>query len=67
MATASIWSRCSEFSRQIPTANFFQPNGYAANPVAITNNTVAKLIQATDTLMDREAKLPGAKELAAAF
>jgi hypothetical protein len=35
--------------------------------VAMTNNTVAKLIQATDTLMDREAKLPGAKELAAAF
>ena len=56
-----------DFRPKIPTANFFQPNGYAANPVAMTNNTVAKLIQATDTLMDREAKLPGAKELAAAF
>lgn len=57
----------SNFRSQVPTANFFQPNGYAANPVAITNNTVARLIQATDTLMDREVKLPGAKELAAAF
>jgi hypothetical protein len=57
----------ANFRSQVPTANFFQPNGYAANPVAITNNTVAKLVQATDTLMDREVKLPGAKELAAAF
>ena len=57
----------SNFRSQVPTANFFQPNGYAANPVAGTNNTVARLIQATDTLMDREVKLPGAKELAAAF
>jgi hypothetical protein len=57
----------ADFRTKVPTANFFQPNGYAANPVATTNNTVAKLIQATDTLMDREVKLPGAKELAAAF
>jgi hypothetical protein len=57
----------ADFRAKVPTANFFQPNGYAANPVAITNNTVARLIAATDALMDREVKLPGAKELGAAF
>lgn len=57
----------ADFRTQVPTANFFQPNGYAANPVAIVNNSVAKLIAATDAQMDREVKLPGAKELAAAF
>jgi hypothetical protein len=57
----------ADFRTRIPTANFFQPNGYVANPVASVNNSVAKLIAATDAHMDREAKLPGAKELAAAF
>ena len=57
----------ADFRTQVPTANFFQPKGYAANRVAIVNNTVAKLIEKTDMLMDREVKLPGAKELAAAF
>ena len=57
----------ADFRTQVPTANFFQPNGYAANPVARLNNTVARLIAATDAQMDREVKLPGAKELAAAF
>ena len=28
---------------QVPTANFFQRGGYERNPVAIRNNTVAKL------------------------
>jgi hypothetical protein len=37
------------------------------NSVAIRNNTVAKLIAATDTKMDEESKLQGAKDLAAAF
>jgi hypothetical protein len=57
----------ADFRTRVPTANFFQPNGYAANPVAVKNNTVARLIAATDAQMDREVKLPGAKELAAAF
>ncbi len=52
---------------KVPTANFFQPNGYAANSVARVNNTVAKLIAATDAKMDQETKLDGAKELAKAF
>jgi hypothetical protein len=48
---------------QIPTSNFFQRNGYGRNPVASRNPTVAKLIAATDAVMDRESKLPGARTL----
>ncbi len=50
---------------KVPTANFFQPSGYADNPVAQRNNVVAKLIAATDAQMDAESKKPGARELAA--
>jgi hypothetical protein len=52
---------------KVPTANFFQPSGYADNPVAQRNNVVAKLIAATDARMNEEIKKPGAKDLAAAF
>jgi hypothetical protein len=52
---------------KVPTANFFQQGGYERNPVAIRNNTVAQLIAATDAKMEKEARLPGALELAAAF
>ncbi|MBY0380771.1 MAG: hypothetical protein K2W78_02485 [Xanthobacteraceae bacterium] len=52
---------------QVPTSNFFQRGGYERNPVAIRNNTVAKLIAATDARMDSESAKPGAKDLAAAF
>ena len=51
----------------VPTANFFQQAGYGRNPVASRNNVVAKLLAATNATMDREGKLPGARELAAAF
>jgi hypothetical protein len=51
----------------VPTANFFQRGGYRDNPVAQRNNVVSKLIAATDAHMDREIKLPGSKELAAAL
>ena len=50
---------------KVPTANFFQPGGYADNPVAQRNNVVAKLIAATNARMDEESKKPGAEELAA--
>ncbi len=50
---------------QVPTANFFQPSGYADNPVAQRNNTDARLIAATNARMDEESKKPGAQELAA--
>jgi len=52
---------------QVPTSNFFQRGGYERNPVAIRNNTVAKLLAVTDARMDSNSTLPGAKELAAAF
>jgi len=50
---------------KVPTANFFQPSGYADNPVAQRNNVVAALIAATSARMDEESKKPGAEELAA--
>ncbi len=52
---------------QVPTANFFQRSGYERNPVAIRHNTVAKLLAITDSRMDANSALPGARELAAAF
>ncbi|AGK56695.1 hypothetical protein HYPDE_25053 [Hyphomicrobium denitrificans 1NES1] len=52
---------------KIPTSNFFQRGGYERNPVAGVNNTVAKLIAATNAKMDSEAQLQGAKALAALF
>jgi hypothetical protein len=52
---------------QIPTSNFFQRRGYERNSVAIVNNTVARLIAATDAKMNTECMLQGAKDLAAAF
>ena len=47
---------------RVPTSNFFAQSGYEHNPVARNNNTVAKLLAATDTVMDRESELPGAKD-----
>ena len=52
---------------QVPTSNFFQRGGYERNPVAMRNNTVAKLLDVTDRRMDSNSNLPGAKDLAAAF
>jgi hypothetical protein len=52
---------------QVPTSNFFQRSGYERNPVAVRNNTVAKLLAVTDERMDFNSNKPGAKELAAVF
>jgi hypothetical protein len=52
---------------QVPTSNFFQRGGYERNPVAIRNNTVAKLLAVTDSRMDSNSNQPGAKELASVF
>jgi hypothetical protein len=52
---------------QVPTANFFQRSGYERNPVAIRHNTVAKLLAITDSRMDSNSNLQGAKDLASAF
>src|ERR1700689_5513088 len=52
---------------QVPTSNFFQRSGYERNPVAIRHNTVAKLLAVTDSRMDSNSNLPGARELASCF
>jgi len=52
---------------RVPTSNFFQRGGYGRNPVAIRNNTVAKLLAVTDAGMDSNSNNAGARELAAAF
>lgn len=56
-----------DMRKNIPTSNFFQRRGYERNQIAITNNTVALLIAATDAKMQSEAQLNGARALAAAF
>jgi hypothetical protein len=52
---------------QVPTSNFFQRGGYERNPVAIRHNTVAKLLAITDSRMDSNSNLQGARDLASAF
>ena len=56
-----------EWRDRVPTSNFFQQGGYERNPIVIRNNVVAKLLAATNAVMDKESRLPGAKELAAYF
>ena len=52
---------------QVPTANFFQPKGYARNPVAKRTKVVAGLIAEMQRHMDENASTPGALEMAAAY
>jgi hypothetical protein len=52
---------------RVPTANFFQPNGYARNPVARRTKVVSGLIAEIQRHMDHNASKPGSRELAAAF
>ena len=56
-----------EWRDKVPTSNFFQESGYRENPVAQRNNTVAKLIAATNAEMDVQIQKQGARDLAAAF
>jgi hypothetical protein len=51
----------------VPTANFFQPNGYWRNPIARRTGVVANLIAEIGSTMQREALSQGARDLAAAF
>jgi hypothetical protein len=62
-----IVSMPAALRERVPTSNFFRRSGYERNPVAIRNNTVAKLLAVTDQRMDRAATLQGARDLAAAF
>lgn len=55
------------FREKVPTANFFQQNGYERNPVARRTGVVANLIADMANQMARGAQAAGAKELASAF
>ncbi len=55
------------FRARVPTANFFQRNGYERNPVARRTGVVARLIADMENQMTRGAQAPGARDLAAAF
>ncbi len=52
---------------QVPTSNFFQRGGYERNPVAVRNNTVARLFAVMNARMDSGQSLQGAREMAGAF
>jgi len=56
-----------EMRERVPTANFFQPNGYERNPVARRTKTVAGLIEEIEGHVQRNANAAGSRELAAAF
>jgi hypothetical protein len=52
---------------QVPTSNFFQPGGYARNPVAKRTKVVAGLLAEIQGHMTDNAGTLGAEELAAAY
>ena len=52
---------------RVPTANFFQQQGYERNPVARRTGVVANLIADIENKMQRGTQAQGARELAAAF
>jgi hypothetical protein len=52
---------------RVPTANFFQQQGYERNPVARRTGTVANLIADIEAKMNRGAQAQGAREMASAF
>jgi len=56
-----------DLRERVPTANFFQRNGYERNPIARRTGTVAALVAAIETKMDYASQAQGAKELAEAF
>jgi hypothetical protein len=52
---------------RVPTANFFQQQGYERNPVARRTGVVANLIADIENKMAHAAQAQGARELAANF
>ncbi|HEX9073068.1 MAG TPA: hypothetical protein VF852_14075 [Pseudolabrys sp.] len=52
---------------RVPTANFFQQQGYERNPVARRTGVVANLIADIESKMSHGAQAQGARDLAAAF
>jgi hypothetical protein len=56
-----------EMRARVPTANFFQQQGYERNPVARRTSVVANLIADIEAKMGQGAQAQGSRELAAAF
>jgi hypothetical protein len=52
---------------RVPTANFFQQQGYERNPVARRTGVVANLIADIESKMSHGAQAQGARDLAAVF
>ena len=56
-----------ELRRRVPTANFFQQEGYERNPIARRTGVVAALIELIESRMVRPGQADGMRDLAAAF
>ena len=56
-----------DYRARVPTANFFQQNGYERNPVARRTAVVGVLISDMEAKMRQGAQSQGAKDLAASF
>ena len=56
-----------DFRVRVPTANFFQRNGYERNPVARRTGVVAALLADIEGKMSRASQSPGAKDLTSSF
>jgi len=56
-----------ELRARVPTANFFQQQGYERNPVARRTGVVGNLIADIQAKMGQGAQAQGSRELAAAF
>jgi hypothetical protein len=56
-----------ELRTRVPTANFFQQQGYERNPVARRTGVVSNLIADIDAKMGHGAQAQGSRDLAAAF
>src|SRR5262249_2392924 len=52
---------------RVPTANFFEQQGYERNPVARRTGVVGNLIADIETKMNHGVQAQGARDLAAAF
>jgi hypothetical protein len=55
------------FRARVPTANFFQQQGYERNPIARRTGVVAALIEDMEGRMERAKRAEGAQDLDAAF
>ena len=60
-------SMSADLRARVPTANFFQREGYERNPIARRTGVVAALIESIDARAVNGARAEGAQDLAAAF